>query len=183
MPRVHRTLLTAAVSAILALGAAAPSSAAILDRWDIAFSDSGEAKDFCGVRGLNPTFTFDVTGTAMIVQRGPRGFDYYLDTTRFVGTYTYRGMTITEYGAGTDKDLSIVDNGDGTLSVTVLLTGGARVMGHEGKPIAKNDGQIRLLLTVDSTTWNVIDEVLVFGSTGTNDDFCEAVLADWGVTP
>jgi len=33
----------------------------------------------------------------------------------------------------------------------------------------------------ESATDEVIDEEQIFGSTGTNDDFCDAVLAYWGV--
>lgn len=38
-----------------------------------------------------------------------------------------------------------------------------------------------MLLTVDIELDEVISEELIFGSTGTNDDFCEAILAHWGV--
>ena len=78
------------------------------------------------------------------------------------------------------KDQSITDNGDGTLTIIVLLTGGARTYGDDGSLIASNSGQVRFRDTVDADTFELIDSELVFGSTGTNDDFCEAVLTDWG---
>jgi hypothetical protein len=183
MSGLHRSILTAAVSVGLVAGAAAPSSAVVLDRFDLSESFSGPLTNFCGVSGLTADFTFDLTGTARVVQRGPSEFEFYHENTRLVRTFTHHGMTITEYVGAIAKDLSIVDNGDGTLSITLLSTGGARVVGHEGKVIAKNDGQVRTLLLVNATTGQVISEELVFGSTGTNDDFCDAVLADWGVTP
>lgn len=33
---------------------------------------------------------------------------------------------------------------------------------------------------IDAETFEEISSELIFGSTGTNDDFCEAVLTDWG---
>ena len=183
MSRLYRSILTAAVSVGLVTGAAAPSSAAVLGRWDLSESFSGPLTNFCGVSGLTADLTFDLTGTARVVQRGPGEFEFYHENTRIVRTFTYQGKTVTEYVRGTAKDLSIVDNGDGTLSITLLATGGARVVGHEGKVIAKNDGQVRTLLLIDMATGNVLSEKLIFGSTGTNDDFCEAVLADWGIVP
>ena len=52
--------------------------------------------------------------------------------------------------------------------------------GDDGKLIAKNSGQIRLEIVYDYVNDVEISNELIFGSTGTNDDFCEAVLTDWG---
>ena len=86
-------------------------------------------------------------------------------------------MTVTDIQPNTVvKDHKIVDNGDGTLSITVLYAGGARLVGSDGKILAKGDGQIRMLLIIDIATDEICEE-LIFGSTGTNDDYCEAMLA------
>ena len=47
--------------------------------------------------------------------------------------------------------------------------------------LAKSDGQVRLLITIDIATDEVIGEEQIFGSTGTNDDYCDAILEHWGV--
>ncbi len=91
------------------------------------------------------------------------------------------GQTATDIQPNTvGKDQSITDNGDGTLTIVVLLTGGARTYGDDGKLIASNSGQVRFENVVDAMTFEEISSELIFGSTGTNDDFCEAVLTDWG---
>ena len=56
----------------------------------------------------------------------------------------------------------------------------ARTYGHEGKLIAKNSGQVRFEIVYDYVNDVEISNEIVFGSTGTSDDFCAAVLADWG---
>ena len=47
--------------------------------------------------------------------------------------------------------------------------------------------RFRIVVDYNGTLSNPDDDTerssgLVFGSTGTNDDFCAAVLTDWGVT-
>ena len=61
-----------------------------------------------------------------------------------------------------------------------LLTGGNRTYGNDGKLIAKNSGQVRFEIVYDYVNDVELSNELIFGSTGTNDDFCEAVLTDWG---
>ena len=60
------------------------------------------------------------------------------------------------------------------------MTGGNRTLGNDGHLIARNSGQVRFEIVYDSATDTEISNELVFGSTGTNDDFCAAVLTDWG---
>lgn len=176
-----RVLATAVVVGGLVFAGSAPAHAGVVERYDLDFSDSGVADDFCGV-GLQPAFTFDLTGAGSVKTRGDGGLYWYQEKQTVVRTFTYNGMTVTDIQPNTlVKDQKIVDNGDGTLSITQLLTGGGRLLDSDGKILAKNDGQIRLLLTIDIATDTVISEELVFGSTGTNDDFCAAILDYWGV--
>ena len=176
------TPLTAALLAGgLVIAAAGPANAAVVERYSLDFSDSGVADDFCGV-GLQPTFTYDQTGSGFVMNRGKDGLFWFHEKLTVVRTFTYNGMTVTDIQPNTlSKDHKVVDNGDGTLTVTQLLTGGERTIGSDGELLAKNSGQIRVRLTIDTATDEVIDSEQIFGSTGTNDDFCEAVLAYWGV--
>lgn len=181
-----RSRLTALVAPLLAggllLATAAPSSARVLDRWAVEVSETGTATDFCGVDGLDPTYTFDATFRGFTREQGRDKLVYYAERSRIVQTFTYDGMTVTDIAPNTlGKDLKVVDNGDGTLSITVLMTGGNRLVGSDGKLLAKADGQVRFLLLWDLETDSLISEELIFGSTGTNDDFCEAILGHWGV--
>jgi hypothetical protein len=174
-------LLTALLVGGLAAAGAAPASAEVIERYSLDFSTSGVIDDFCGA-GLQPSFTYEQTGSGSAKTRGGDGVLWFHEEVRVVQTFTYNGMTVTDIQPNTlGKDLKIVDNGDGTLSITVLLTGEDRLIGSDGKLLAKGDGQVRRLLTIDQASGEVISEELIFGSTGTNDDFCEAILAYWGV--
>lgn len=174
-------IVVALVAGGLVLAGAAPAGAKVVDRSSFEDSGSGTNTNFCGA-GISVDFTFQVNGSSSVKMRGQDGPLWFHDRTSVVNTFTYNGMTVTEIVPNTlSKDLKIVDNGDGTIGVTALLTGGTRVIGSDGKIIAKNDGQVRLLFTIDIATDTVIDEELIFGSTGTNADFCEVVLDHWGL--
>ena len=60
------------------------------------------------------------------------------------------GHFVTIHTAFLAKDLKIVDNGDGTLTITQLLTGPSTVYGENGKAIARDPGQVRFLIVVDT---------------------------------
>ena len=105
----------------------------------------------------------------------------------FVVTTAYSngdGDVVTEKVLIHEQDLRITVNDDGTLTILVLATGNATVYGPDGKAIARNPGQVRyeVLLDYNGTLADPFDDVFleflgqVKGSTGRNDDFCEAVL-------
>ncbi len=158
------------------------------------FHDEGSFtnNNFCDVRGLVVDGHFTVDGRFLGRLQGRDSVFYGMENTRVVTVYTRRatGQTATDIQPRTtSKDLRITNNGDGTLTIVQLLTGGDRTYGDAGKLIAKNSGQVRFKIVVDynDTLSNPDDDTelsseMIFGSTGTNDDFCAAVLADWGVT-
>ena len=180
---VTRTLATALVVVSgLTIAIAAPAAARIVERGEFhdEFTDTDE--DFCGA-GLEVEFDVTVDGRYQINTRGPGSVGYYLEHVSVVTVFTdvATGQTATDIQPNTvGKDLSITDNGDGTLTIIVLLTGGARTYGPDGTLIARNSGQVRFKNVVDAETFEEISSELIFGSTGTNDDFCEAVLGAWG---
>lgn len=183
---MHRTphLLASALAAGgLLVSAAVPAGAQVVETFPLDFSVSGTTDPgFCGVEGLAVDFTYDQTGQARIHQRGADGFFYFQGSTRYVETHTYQGMTVTTTGRTLEKDLSVTDNGDGTWDVLVLLTGPRVSRGEDGRILAKDDGQTRVVLTVDAATGEAVgDPVVVFGSTGTNDDLCAEAVAYWGL--
>ena len=83
-----------------------------------------------------------------------------------------------------EKDLRVTDNGDGTFTLVVLVTGNSTVYGMDGKAIARNPGQVRdeILIDNNGTPQDPSDdEFLEFiqeikGSTGRTDDFCAAAV-------
>ena len=169
------------VAATAALGAP-PASARVVERGDIHDTFEFTDDNFCDA-GRTVDIMATVDGRYQVNSRGPGGFDYYLEKTRVVQVYTDRatGQTITDIQPNTlNKDLSITDDGD-MVTVIALLTGGDRTYGDAGKLIAKNSGQVRFEIVFDKASGDMLSNTLVFGSTGTNDDFCAAVLADWGI--
>lgn len=181
MLQKSRTLITALLVGGLIAAGAAPATARVVERYTLEESERGVSQDFCGA-GLEVAYTFQLSGSGTIRTRGDEGPLWYHERLRIVQTFTYDGMTATHTQPATVvRDQRIVDNGDGTLSVTVQLVGGARLVGSDGKVLAKDDGQLRLLLVIDSATDEVLSEEVIFGSTGTNDDFCGALLDHWGV--
>ena len=83
-----------------------------------------------------------------------------------------------------NKDLKVIDNGDGTLTIITLATGNAAVFGANGKAIGRNPGQVRFELLVDhaGTPSDPSDDVviedlgIIKGSTGRSDDFSAVVV-------
>lgn len=166
----------------LAMTPGSPASARIVESGTFHDEFSGTIENFCDA-GIDVSFEATVDGRFRVNSRGPGGFDYYHENVRVVNVYTdvATGQTATDIQPGTvGKDQSITENPDGTLTIVVLFTGGARTYGDDGKLIAKNSGQVRFENVIDAETGEEISSELIFGSTGTNDDFCEAVLADWG---
>jgi hypothetical protein len=95
------------------------------------------------------------------------------------------GHSISDDERTVVKDLQVVDNGDGTLTITVLATGNFVAYDADGTAIARNPGQSRFQFIVDhsGTPADPSDDVeledlgLIKGSTGRSDDFCAAAVA------
>lgn len=180
----NRLLAAAVAAAALVAGAASPAHAKIIETFPLDFSEAGTTDPgFCGVPGLVVDFTYDQTGQGTLRERGTSGLLYYQGSTRAMQTLTYEGRTITTLMPHLlEKDLSIVVNDEGYWEIAVLLTGPARSLNEEGRIIAKNDGQTRILIVLDPATGDWVTEgEVIKESTGTNDDFCAAALADWGL--
>lgn len=175
----------------LLLAAAAPASAERIAGGTFHDERSFTVEDFCDVPGLAVEGHLTADGRFLERLQGADSIFNGMDNTRVVIDWTNlaTGQHATEIEPrSTTKDLRITDNGDGTITLIQLLTGGAQLYGDDGQLIAKNDGQVRFKIVVDynGTLSDISDDTvlsreLIFGSTGTNDDFCAAILADWGV--
>jgi hypothetical protein len=197
MPRFRTPPLAlgTTIGLVLALlvAAAAPASARKIDGGTFHDEDTFTVEDFCGVAGLDVEGHVTVDGRFLARLQGPDSIVYFMDNTRVVLEWTNlsTGQHATEIQPRTTtKDLRITDNGDGTITIIALLTGGGQLYGDDGHLIAKDDGQIRIESVVDynGTLSDPSDDIelsseLIFGSTGTNDDYCAAILDDWGITP
>jgi hypothetical protein len=183
----------AVIMPVLSVATSAPASAEKIggDKFHDEFGFI--EKDFCGVPGL--TVEHDVTVDGRFLERlqGRDSIFYGMDNTRVVDELTnvVTGQHATDIQPRTtSKDLKITVNDDGTITIIQLLTGGGRLLGDDGHLIAKGSGQVRFELVVDymGTLSDPDDDVqvaepeLIFGSTGTNDDYCVAILEDWGIS-
>jgi hypothetical protein len=129
----------------------------------------------------------DVSGNFLFNLRGSSPFTYYRESVHgtVVTTNLENGGTFTNVFTGNSKDQVIVDNGDGTITITVFASGGSRFYDTEGNLVLKDPGEVRFAFDVDynGTPSDPTDDEeipdsfrVVRGSTGNSDfsdrDFC-----------
>jgi hypothetical protein len=179
--RIAAVLTAAAV----AVAVAAPVTAAPLEQGTFHDEFSFIDPDFCGA-GLTVRFDGVVDGRFLVTRRGRDGLVYFMENVHITETVTNltNGKSVSDESRTVQKDLHVIDNGDGTLTILVLATGNFVLYGANGKAIAHNSGQIRFELLIDhgGTPGDPSDDVeleftLVKESTGTNDDVCQAAVA------
>jgi hypothetical protein len=180
-----RLLLATLVAAVLTV--AFTTSAALARPLEKAhFHDvtSEVVEDFCG--DLTVRIDEDVRGAFLLNAHGPDGLVFGSETVHGIQVITNlaNDKTLTQTFTVLTKDLKVTDNGDGTLTILVLATGGSKVYGPDGKLLFNDPGQIRFEILIDhggTPTDPSDDEFLEFlglvkGSTGRNDlqdrDFC-----------
>ena len=142
-------------------------------------------QNYCGVAGLTVRDTAVTDGTVRAVAHGPDGLAYFSEHFTQTGAFTNlaNGKTVTFVTKAVTKDLKVTDNGDGTLTLIMLLTGNA-VLYADGKAIGSDTGQVRVELLIDNggtPTEPFDDEVIadlgvVKEPTGRNGDFCATVV-------
>lgn len=168
----------------LAVALAAPVAAAPLERGTFRDEFSFTDPDFCGA-GLEVRFDGVAEGRFLVNRRGRDGLVYFMEHVHVTETVTNlaNGRSVSDESRTVQKDLHVVDNGDGTLTILILATGNFILYGPDGKGIAHGSGQVRFELLVDhgGTPGDPSDDVelefkLVKESTGTNDDICAAAL-------
>ena len=144
--------------------------------------------DFCGASGLTVEDTHVLDLRVHVIDRSqgtepPYFLEYHRSTDVF--TNTANGASVTQVLNATQKDLHITGNGDGTITITSLATGNAVLYGGDGRVLARDPGQIRFQILIDTagTPADPDDDVelaflgVVKGSTGRSDDFCEAAIS------
>jgi hypothetical protein len=179
--RVVRALAATCLTAFVMGMAAVPTAAVPIGKFHDVFSEVREECD------LNILYEEDVQGRFLVNSRGRDGLVYFSSTVR--GTQSWTNLaTDKSYSTvfnGVDKDQRVTDNGDGTLTILVLVTGNETWYGPDGNVLFRNPGQVRFELLVDhggTPSDPSDDEFLEFlgvvkGSTGRNDlegrDFCD----------
>jgi hypothetical protein len=129
----------------------------------------------------------DVSGNFVFNQRGSSPFPYYRESVRgtVVTTNLKTGGTLTNVFTVSTRDHTIVDNGDGTITITSFSSGGSRFYDSDGNFVLKDPGQVRFAFDIDynGTPGDPSDDIevpdsfrIVRASTGNSDlsgrDFC-----------
>ena len=162
----------------------APATARPIDKGHFHDVFTSEVYDCDGTPAQD---SIDVHGNFVFNQRGSSPFPYYGETLRgtVVTTNLKTGGTFTNIFTANSRDHTIVDNGDGTITITVFGSGGCRFYDADGKLVLKDPGEVRVAFDIDynGTPGNPDDDVeipnsfrTVRGSTGNSDfsnrDFC-----------
>ncbi len=174
--------------AVAGLVTSTPATAAPLDKGH--FHDV--FTDFFDCDGTPVQQDVDVSGNFLFNQRGSKHpFPYFRESVHGTVAWTNlnTGGTYTVIFTSNARDHTIVDNGDGTITITQFVSGGARYYDQNGKLVLKDPGQSRFAFEVDfnGTPGNPDDDQEVPGSfrvvrdsTGRNDtegrDFCADVV-------
>src|SRR5262245_15643865 len=177
-------VITGAVIAI------APATAQPIDKGHFHDVSTGDVYDCDGIPAQD---SVDVSGNFVFNQRGSSPFPYYRESVHgtVVTTNLQTGGTYTNVFSSNSRDHTIVDNGDGTITITSYASGGSRFYDTNGKLVLRDPSQSRFAFDVDynGTPGNPDDDVEVPGSfrvvrssTGLNEtagrDFC-ADLAEF----
>ena len=128
----------------------------------------------------------------MFNQRGSSPFPYYGESVRgtVVTTNLSNGGTYTNIFTANSRDHKIVDNGDGTITITTFASGSSRFYDTNGKFVLKDPGEFRFAIDIDynGTPGDPSDDPevpnsfrTVRASTGHSDfsnrDFCADLVA------
>jgi hypothetical protein len=164
------------------------ATAAPIDKGHFHDVETFDVYDDCGFPAQD---SIDVSGNFVFNQRGSSPFPYYRESVRgtIVTTNLETGGTFTNIFTATSKDQTIVDNGDGTITITTFAAGGSRYYDKDGKLVLKDPGEVRFSIDINymGTPGNPEDDVevedsfvLVRASTGNSDfsdrDFCADLL-------
>ena len=142
--------------------------------------------------GIPAQDSVDVSGNFVFNQRGSSPFPYYRESVHgaVVTTNLDTGGTYTNIFTANSRDHKIVDNGDGTITITTFGSGGSRFYDRNGKFVLKDPGEVRFSIEIDvnGTPGDPSDDSevpnsfqMVRGSTGHSDfsnrDFCADLVA------
>ena len=129
----------------------------------------------------------NVSGNFLFNQRGSSPFPYYRESVHgtVVTTNLDNGGTYTNIFTSNTRDHTIVDNGDGTITITDFASGSSRFYDTDGNFVLKDPGQVRYAFDINynGTPGDPSDDVeipdsfrIVRPSTGNSDlsgrDFC-----------
>jgi hypothetical protein len=161
-----RTLMTAgAVTALMVGSTVSSATAAPLERRHIHDMFSAEIEDFCGELTVRLDIEADLTLLAN--PHGSDGLIYFLEAGQrtFSVTNLANDKTWTSVFNGVSKDLDVTDNGDGTLTVLAMDSGGGTtwyefLVDHGGTPTDPTDDQVLDFRVVKGEITDACPEIL-----------------------
>jgi len=187
--RGRSVLLIAGLVTAAAALAGAPATAQPIDKGHFHDVFTGDPYDCNGTPAQD---SGDVSGNFVFNQRGSSPFPYYGESVHgtVVTTNLKTGGTYTNVFTANSRDHTIVDNGDGTITITTFASGGSRYYDSHGNFVLKDPGEVRFAFDIDynGTPGDPSDDLdvpnsfrLVRGSTGNSDfsdrDFCADLVA------
>lgn len=163
------------------------ASAMPLEREHVHEMSSDVVEEFCD--DLTVQLDIDIVDNIVMVSHGRDRLAYWSRSSHGTIRITNlaNGLTYTYRFAIREKDHEVVDNGDGTLTITVLATGVDQYRGPDGRLVLLNPGQVRFQFLIDhgGTPSDPFDDEFIDDlgvirpSTGRNDtegrDFCDDV--------
>jgi hypothetical protein len=170
--------------AAASLVASTPANAQPIDKGHFHDVSTSDPYDCDGTLAQD---SVDVSGNFVFNQRGSSPFPYYRESVHgtVVTTNLDTGGTYTNVFTANTRDHTIVDNGDGTITITSFASGSSRFYDTDGNFVLKDPGQVRFAVDIDynGTPGDPRDDVFVDGSfrivrpsTGNSDlsgrDFC-----------
>jgi len=182
--RGRSVLLIAGLAIAGTMFAGTPATARPIEKGHFHDVFTGDVYDDCGIPAQD---SGDVSGNFVFNQRGSSPFPYGRESVHgtVVTTNLATGGTYTNVFTGNSRDHTIVDNGDGTITITIFASGGSRFYDADGNLVLKDPGQTRFAFDIDynGTPGDPSDDVevpdsfrVVRSSTGNSDlsdrDFC-----------
>ena len=184
--RLSRTLLlTAGLTVAVSMSTAGLAAAQPIAQEHFHDSGSEVIEEFCG--DLTVRHDFEADGYFSGKPHGPDGLIYFADRFRLTDAWTNlaNDKTFTATFVGQQKDQQVTDNGDGTLTIQVLIAGRNFEYGPDGTRLSVVGGIFRFQFLVDhgGTPTDPDDDEEIEGSFeilqdsgGRADrDFCEAI--------
>jgi hypothetical protein len=156
-----------------------PAAAQPLERGHFHDVSSEVDDEFCG--DLTVRIDTDLQGTFLLNAHGPDGLVYRIEN--FHGTVSYTNLandlTLTEVFNLLSRDVTFTDNGDGTATVLVLVTGGHEIYGPDGERLFVDTGPGWFELLIDSSNGEVLEFLGLVKRVGRDDlegtDFCDII--------
>lgn len=185
--RGRSALLMIGLAIAGALVASTPATARPLDKGR--FHDIFTEFFTCESTGTPVQNDVDVWVNFNFNQRGSSPFPYYRESVHGTNVFTNldTGGTFTNVFSVNGKNHVITDNGDGTITILVIATGGSRWYDTDGNFVLNDPGQVRFSFDVDysGTPSDPEDDVevpdsfqVVRDSTGRNDTVGREFCAD-----